>query len=620
MATVGTLLAELALESSSFHRDLGKAVTSLQSGSSQMNKAIASVERQARTMNKVMGAAITGWVTTLGVDAVKAAWDFSNGIADMAKNTNVGTTALQEFRFAAKQSGGDVEALDAGLLKFNQVIGEAAQGSKAAVEALARVGITTDELKSKGVEQLFVEASDGLNKMGDSASRNAAMVDLFGKSATKTAEAFSLSASEMDNLRQAAHDAGAVMSDEAIAKAKAAADQFDALAMVLKVQATSALVEFGPLLVKTTQFLADLGDMATWAAKQIGLLDKSEDDAYQDMLARYAELEERKHKLGQFAGGILAGGQIAKIDAELAELDKKIAAKLAEYQAQQQAIEAGKPTAGASTGSVTTVTPVSSKEDPTKDQYIIDLAEKRDALREHYASQEEIDAQHYEYNKNLLSELRNQELISDSEFYSTKEQMELEHAARSGDIWAQAALERQQFDAMTWEQQTKTTLGFLEDITRGTSKENRALFEINKAASIANAIISTYEGVAKAWSLGPILGPPLAGVVLAAGMAQVASISKTTFGSSTATGTTGGTSSGSTATSYTSPSPYEPDTFGTDTSSQTATQIIIEGNLIGNQQFIDEELIPALDEAVNERDYVFIRGNSRQASEITSTT
>lgn len=543
MATVATLLAELALESASFHRDLGKAVSSLNSSSTQMNKALASVERQARTMNKVMGAAITGWVATLGVQAVKSANEFGSAIADMAKNTGLGTDALQEFRYAAGQAGGSTEAMDAALLKFTQVIGEAAQGSKQAVDALKRVGITTDELKSKNVDQLFVEASDALNKMGDSAGRNSAMVDLFGKSATKTAEAFSLSAKEMDGLRQAAHNAGAVLSEEAIAKAKVAADQFDSLAMVLKVQATAALVQFGPLLVKTTQFLADLGDMATWAAKQVGLLDKSEDDVYQDMLERRTDLADRLTFLQKaVTPGTIGGGIRDEIKIVSAEL-KKLDAQILDSINKQNAAKSAKPTPGtpAALGAVRTVTPVASKDDPTRNQYIVDLAEKRDALIESMASENDLIIQDHAYKLNLLSELKNQELIQGSEFNELKKQMEMEHQAELGDIWAQAALDRQKFDKMTYGQQAKTVFGFLAQITAGTAQHSKSMFEINKAAGIANAIISTYEGVAKAWSMGPILGPPLAGVVLAAGLAQVRAISQTSFGSASAPSVAGST-------------------------------------------------------------------------------
>jgi hypothetical protein len=69
-------------------------------------------------------------------------------------------------------------------------------------------------------------------------------------------------------------------------------------------------------------------------------------------------------------------------------------------------------------------------------------------------------------------------------------------------------------------------------MTQATARENKAMFAINKAASIATAIINTYEGVTKTLAKypGPV-GIALAAVHAAAGAAQVASIMSTSFGS-----------------------------------------------------------------------------------------
>lgn len=59
-----------------------------------------------------------------------------------------------------------------------------------------------------------------------------------------------------------------------------------------------------------------------------------------------------------------------------------------------------------------------------------------------------------------------------------------------------------------------------------TGKQNKALFAVEKAAAIANAIVSTEQGAAKALSLGPA-GIPLSAVIRAAGYVNVATIAAT---------------------------------------------------------------------------------------------
>ncbi len=65
------------------------------------------------------------------------------------------------------------------------------------------------------------------------------------------------------------------------------------------------------------------------------------------------------------------------------------------------------------------------------------------------------------------------------------------------------------------------TLGTIATLS---TSHNKTLAAIGKAAALSQATIDTYLGVAKAWALGPIIGPPLAALVLVAGLANVAKI------------------------------------------------------------------------------------------------
>ena len=59
---------------------------------------------------------------------------------------------------------------------------------------------------------------------------------------------------------------------------------------------------------------------------------------------------------------------------------------------------------------------------------------------------------------------------------------------------------------------------------------SRKMFEIGKAAAISSSIVSTYQGIAEAWKLGPVLGPIGAAMVGLAGFANVQSIRAQSFG------------------------------------------------------------------------------------------
>lgn len=76
---------------------------------------------------------------------------------------------------------------------------------------------------------------------------------------------------------------------------------------------------------------------------------------------------------------------------------------------------------------------------------------------------------------------------------------------------------------------------YLQNMTSQAAQSNKTMFEINKAAAIANALLNTREAVTSAYKVGarfggPPLGAAFAGVALAAQMANVRAIASQSFG------------------------------------------------------------------------------------------
>ena len=98
-------------------------------------------------------------------------------------------------------------------------------------------------------------------------------------------------------------------------------------------------------------------------------------------------------------------------------------------------------------------------------------------------------------------------------------------------------------DKLSGEARIRVGVGAFKDMLGEAAKHNKALFEINKVAGIANAVISTAQGVAKALELPFPLNLAAGATVAAAGAAQIATISSQSFG-----GGGGGAASPATAT------------------------------------------------------------------------
>lgn len=126
-------------------------------------------------------------------------------------------------------------------------------------------------------------------------------------------------------------------------------------------------------------------------------------------------------------------------------------------------------------------------------------------------------------------------------YHSLVEGVASKHEANLTKITAKGLSDREKFSAKSGKDQTKQVFGDLANITAGVANHNKGMFELNKAAGIANAIINTYEGVSKSLSAYPMpLAAVMAAAHLASGMAQVAAIKSQQFGSTSAGATSVG--------------------------------------------------------------------------------
>lgn len=192
---------------------------------------------------------------------------------------------------------------------------------------------------------------------------------------------------------------------------------------------------------------------------------------------------------------------------------------------------------------------------------------------------------------------RDQGWLTEQAHKQMLEQAELQHQARLGNIVAQGTLARQRFMQMSARQQTQTVLQEMLAMTNGVATQNRALFEINKVAGIANAVVNTYEGVSRTMAKYPYpFNLPMAALHLASGLAQVAAIKNAQFGTSTSAPSIGGgaavpvTNVGSSvpfAESTPVPQAFQP---------RSQVNLTLQGSQFSYQQ-VAEEIIPLINEA-----------------------
>ena len=243
------------------------------------------------------------------------------------------------------------------------------------------------------------------------------------------------------------------------------------------------------------------------------------------------------------------------------------------------------------------------------------LSQQVIALDESLLGQEQRLQLSYDQRSMMLEDAWMRDIISTETYQQIQQQLELDHQAKLGDASAKGILQRQKLEQMTAGQQVAFYFGSLQKITQGAAAHNRSMFELNKVAGIANAVIAANQGAAEALKWGYPMGPIFAGIIWAAAAANIAQIQSAQFGTSTsAPSVAGGTAI--------PVQPVEPigSALSASASQQSPNiiQVTIQGNVFGNEEFVNQTLIPALQDAINDRSVVIIQSGSRQAQELVT--
>lgn len=181
-------------------------------------------------------------VTFIGVlaaerlgQAISQGLEYASSLGEVAQQLGVTTDALQEYRYAATQVGLSAEEMDQALSQLTRRAGEAANGTKAQAQAFEALGISVKTANGELIPtgELIPIISDAMQKIENPAQRAAILMDLFGKSGQKLEPLLSGGSAAINNLRDAAHKLGIVLSSQQIQSADDAADKLAAVKTVL---------------------------------------------------------------------------------------------------------------------------------------------------------------------------------------------------------------------------------------------------------------------------------------------------------------------------------------------------------------------------------------------------
>lgn len=163
------------------------------------------------------GAAIAG-VTAALVKMTMEVGTSAEEIKNKSQTMGMSMTEYQEWDYIFKSVGYSAEQASGDFTALAERAKDAAAGAGEGAEVFdalrIRVKDANGQLKSQN--ELFVEVVEKLQKVTDETKRNAYASQLLGTTGEELIPILNMSAQQLEELRQKAHETGSVMSDEAV--------------------------------------------------------------------------------------------------------------------------------------------------------------------------------------------------------------------------------------------------------------------------------------------------------------------------------------------------------------------------------------------------------------------
>lgn len=214
-----------------------------------------------RTMDVVKGLAIEAFGVYGIEQAIQKTVEYGEKIVDTSRRVGVGIESLQEFSYAAKQNGSDIEALTGFIEKLNSARIDPKKAS-----FFQQLGISSDDLRSKGVEDIMMKLSLSAKSMS-SQELIGPLRQIGGRGAGSM---IPMLKDELGELREEAHHLGLVMKSETALELKDIADRMKILAQIVVVHLGPAIVGVMEKLLKFVNFLRAVKEFTGQEGKNVG--------------------------------------------------------------------------------------------------------------------------------------------------------------------------------------------------------------------------------------------------------------------------------------------------------------------------------------------------------------
>lgn len=473
--------------------DVSSLRKELTSGSSSVNAFTKEIDLSKNAMLKYAGVIAAG----LGLAALtREAVQFADEVRRVADVTGLSTDEVQRLQFIASQTGVSLDSLSGTISKMSKTLVSGDEGAKKAAEAIADLGLNVQQVLALSPADQFQTIAEAIAGLPSPAQQSAAAMEIFGKSGAEALPMIKAMAEQGAELSAQFDAIGGPASQAAIDQVDKLGDSAAATGMAAKTLATELLAVVAPAVIAGFEALRDvLGGIRVLAGQgsnEVVNLDRQIDGLTQSL--------EEFDKNNPFPD---AFGQKLRAD---------MAASLQALKDQQEAM-LGVGVAGSSMnvvmqefGDIMVSMPQLTADALGQTDELLDAAVSRQIAREQAVT-------------DFL--LEQQQLRAD---------IVAQGAGKIEEVQGAHFSRMDEFAMKSWDAQVGIVAGSLQEMTAGIAQHSKTAFEVNKLASIANAVVNTIQAVTKAWAdYGWPWGAVIGAAIAAAGIAQVNAIKSTQF-------------------------------------------------------------------------------------------
>jgi len=593
---------KIVADVSGFNRDISSAENKMQS--------FGGVLGGLKTAAVGLGAAMLASAGVNGISAMVArSMQLRDANAKLADRLGITTQKVAGLVLQSELSGIGMDGMERALQKMTVRLQDAAEQGGPVADAIKKIGLNVYELASKKPDEAFFMISDAMKNMTNANEKLNSVSDIFGDKSLAITNMLNEGREGFALATQKATEFGTAISRVDAAKLEAANDSFTLMQESVDGLATRIGIRLSPMLQQMSENFAS---NTVAMAKMLGF--RTEEEELNHLLASRAGLLKQIADIEAAAGGKVQGTAAlsARADALRAEINLILNKQRTETEAfvasDKMRIVEEQATAKRLENSALETTAIKNKK--------VAIDAELQSMRDQALAGKELHAElMLEFNERAVADqLSIDQRVAGkiNELNNIREINALEVEAAQEKAGYIMEIEEQQYQAQIarGESAFSTMLG-------NVSSHNKAFFKIQKLYRLSKLAMEAPAAIADSYAWGASWGGPPAGATMAgiAGLAMASyagQLAGASFG-----GSGGGNAGGGGGSANPVTAPIRPgDISITQPPTQQSGSITINVNGVMTEDIVNNLIVPALQNAVENRDVILIRGDSRNAQQL----